>query len=403
MAIGKIDCTSDGKNLCNDYNVHSYPSLKFALNGVVHDYPGGREETALLQFAAKMSRPVVTVLHTVPSVYEQASIHGEDGVAFVAYHPAAAAASSEEAATATTVEEKLHAGGVLTQVYAQVARQEKAFGTFFLLETSPHPGASFGIVSSSSSSDDDETDNTRAGFVCRVEANVAPRCYSQPTDDEQVNLEGLLAFVRAQNVPTITQLGPANFHKIGNHGRALVIGVVHDYRETKEVSIMKKTLTDYATQGPPDIRGKYYYGWFDGKKWGKFLEQFGIMQADLPQIFVLDVPTKNYWQDSSYKLNVDDFLKAIEAGTIQSRRGGKKGVEGFVKRFLNVIVDYQPWSIIALVVALVVVLVAFAMLLSPATELRPPYPRSDGNPLDSTKEEKAAEDSKKESETKKEK
>lgn len=390
MSIGKIDCTSgNSKTLCNEHGIRGYPTLKFSLDGQIYDYLGGRDEAAIMQFANKMTRPVVSSVRSVDEAFKAAAEEGEDGVAFLAYH------ANVMPAEGSSVDDKLQAS-LLTQVFAQVARKEKAFGTFLLLETpaASNPGTSLRT-------------EAEGPFLCRLEENVAPRCFQQATAQD-LTLEAMHDFVRAQNVPTVTKLGPHNFRKVGHSGRPIVIGVVENEADDDQVAIMKKTLVEYATHGPQHLQDKYYFGWFDGKKWGRFLEQFDVKSEDLPQIFVLDVPSKTYWQDASYKLNVGDFLNAIENGSLVSKVGTKKGFEGYLKRFLLLIVDNAPWSVVVLVLALIAVFVMIASLISPGKDLRPPYKREEPKPSSKSQDKKeennaASKEEEKDGETKKDK
>jgi protein disulfide-isomerase-like protein len=341
MAIGKIDCTTE-KKLCDQHGVRGFPTLKVSLDGDIHDYPGGRKKEEFLDFAEKMNRPAVDSVSSTELAVERVTKNTETGVAFVVYH---------SAVQGSTMENKLQST-LLTQVVAQVARKQRAYAEFMLLEL-----------------DEEEEKEKQAPFFCRLEMHVEPRCYE---DMAGVNTVDLLNFVREQNVPTVSHLGPSNFHKLGRNGRPLVIGVV-DGQDADQVSKMKETLAKYAVAGDANLRDKYYYGWFDGKVWQKFLEQFDVLPEDSPQIFCLNVPKKQYWQNATYKLNVDDFLADVADGTIERKSAGKKGFDGVLQKLYFAIVEYQPWSIIFLIILGISVAVAIATVVSPGDDLRPPY------------------------------
>ena len=78
--------------------MNGYPTLKFSLDGggEIYDYPGGRAARDFLEFAHKMLRPVVDTVTSVAAAHEFAARESEEGVAFLAYHPAVVA--PEEAA-----------------------------------------------------------------------------------------------------------------------------------------------------------------------------------------------------------------------------------------------------------------------------------------------------------------
>jgi len=345
MAIGKIDCTVE-KKLCDQHGVRGYPTLKFSLDGEVHEYPGGRKESEFVAFAEKMNRPTVQMISSVPAAMEFASQETDEGVVFLAYHPDV---------KGSTIDEQTQSS-LLTQVFAQVARKQRAYGHFLLLD----PSASAKEILNKEPSEP---------FVCRLEANVDPRCFDKV---DSINTVDLLDFVKVNNVPTVSHLGPGNFHKIGRSGRPLAIGVV-DTDNAEQVALAKKQLATFATGGPEKLRNKYYYGWFDGKQWQRFLAQFDVIPAELPQVFVLDVPKKTYWQNASYALNIDDFLAAIEDGTVTSKSAGKQGWEGTLDRLYYAIIEYRPWSVVLLVIILLSLGAGIAACVSPGEDLRPPY------------------------------
>ena len=174
-------------------------------------------------------------------------------------------------------------------------------------------------------------------------------------------------------MPTIAHLGPHNFHRIGRSGRPLAIAVV-DVNDKEQVSQAKGALKSYALEGKAEIRDGYYYGWFDGKQWSRFLEQFDVLEKDLPQVFVLDVPARTYWQNSTYKLNIEEFLDAVQDGTIESKSAGAKGWKGSLEKALNLIIQYQPWSFAVIVLFVIGFSVIVAYLVSPGDDFHPPYP-----------------------------
>eukprot|EP01084_Bolivina_argentea_P233662 393491_1 len=49
--IADVDCTTGGKELCNDVGVRGYPSIKYGDPSDLQDYKGGRDLAALQKFA----------------------------------------------------------------------------------------------------------------------------------------------------------------------------------------------------------------------------------------------------------------------------------------------------------------------------------------------------------------
>jgi protein disulfide-isomerase A1 len=320
LAVGKIDCTTQ-RALCDQYNVRAYPTLKYSVDGALQDYPGGRKPEEFTSFAKKISKPIVQDIASVQEALAYAEKDTDDGVVFVAYHPDLQGDSVEDQLQSTS----------LTQIYAQVARKEQVSGHFLLLkDPSSHDFSLLGV------------DEGAGPLVCRVEAHVPPRCF---TSAANATTDSLHEFVRAANVATVTPLGPHNFHKVGRVGRPLAIAVI-DTKDDKHVQQCKQALSEFAISGPETIRNKYYYGYMDGNQWNKFLAQFNVSPSHMPQVFVLDVPSKEFWQDASYEMNVDKFLSAIDSGDVKSQIIDS---DGLMQQVFQAIHKHRPWSIVLLV------------------------------------------------------
>uniref|UniRef100_A0A7S1RU61 Thioredoxin domain-containing protein n=1 Tax=Alexandrium catenella TaxID=2925 RepID=A0A7S1RU61_ALECA len=49
--VADVDCTAEGKDLCNTHGVKGYPSIKYGEPGDLKDYQGGRSYEDLKKFA----------------------------------------------------------------------------------------------------------------------------------------------------------------------------------------------------------------------------------------------------------------------------------------------------------------------------------------------------------------
>lgn len=336
MAIGKIDCTSTGAPLCKQYDVKGYPTLMFSLDGEVQDFDFGRSHEELVAFASKMNSLTVDLVATQSEAYQYARENSANGIVFVAYDPA----SAREAEIAA----KLNTNPLL-QEYSVVARKEQAFAHFLILEPpvleDGRPDtAAFG-------------DFPQQYFVCRLELGVPTRCMPPG--------ESMQAWVRANNIPTVNELGPSNFYSIGHKGRPLVIGVYHPEMELESgkdpEADIKDRLMKFAVSS--DMASEYYFGYMNGHKWLSFLEQFNVMGG--PQVFVLDVPSKTYWQNDKlgYDMDIEGLLKAKASGEIPGLVARRKGVNGIK----DMIADWVEHNLMAAsVITLLFLLVLYVSL-----------------------------------------
>jgi len=56
--IADVDCTADGKDLCETHGVQGFPTIKWGDPGGLEDYEGGRDYEALKKFAKENLKPL---------------------------------------------------------------------------------------------------------------------------------------------------------------------------------------------------------------------------------------------------------------------------------------------------------------------------------------------------------
>ncbi|KAL3793157.1 hypothetical protein HJC23_005659 [Cyclotella cryptica] len=307
MAIGKIDCTVE-KALCKRFEVRGYPTLKYYRDTEYHDYPSGRDADSIITFGEKMSDRAVQIIST----YDDAKsvLLDKFPVAFIAYDPDVTnnedSLASIDASGATDAEkemEKFIQSNERTRVFGQVARRWQAQGSFGLLS----PNSLSEEIAKFFEGSDTPPSNS---FIARIEVDVPIKLYTGEITSDSVS-----EFVTANNLPVVVELGGHNFRFAGRKGKPLAIGVYDPNDEVKK-NKFRQEMKEYATRGAH--KDGYVFGTMDGKKWDKFLGQFSITKESLPELFVLDVPKRVFWQDSSV-FGVSDFINAIENGEIEAK------------------------------------------------------------------------------------
>lgn len=306
-----IDCTGTGKSLCNEFDIRGYPTLKFSLDGEVQDYPSGRNEHDIVAFADRMKQEPVTVVYSIDEMQRYLK-ESTDGIAFVAFHPAVSALPPPEEGEERTLFDKVQSSA-MTQLFSQAARKEQAYSHLLLLDVNPetNPATALGL-------------DSEVPFVCRVEVDVPPRCYNKGRA-EDISLTELLNFVRSENTPTINIWRPRVLEKSSDKGKPLVVTVIED-NDTEQRTEAQKVLSSFVNSGPKHLREQFLYGWIHVKQYAKYLEQFSVVSA--PQVFLLNLQNKTFWQDESYGMDVDKFLRDVESGKIAPRKARRRGVEG---------------------------------------------------------------------------
>lgn len=290
-------------------------------------------------FGERMSDRAVKIVSTHEEA--RAQLLGKSPVAFVAYDPSSdgESASTIDDSGATEAEkaaEKMIQSTQRTRVFGQVARKFQAQGSFGLMspEAAPEEVSKFfdGSV-------------PEGGFVARIEDDVPARIY-----EGALTTDALSDFVREQNLAVVIELGGHNFRYVSRRGKALAIAVYDPDDEVKTTKF-RRELKQYAIKGAH--KDDYVFGAMDGKKWDKFLSQFSIVKENLPELFVIDVPERTYWQDASV-FGISEFIAAVKTGEIESREQ-EKPKSGPLDEFLQAFVDTMPWSLLAMLALFLVV------------------------------------------------
>jgi len=327
MAIGKIDCTQH-KPICNEQKVKGFPTIKYSIDGEIFDYSGGRDEQSIIAFAEKMSLPAVHHIRRLEEATKFAHNKADGGIVFLG-------------------SDKSPKDSKLYTVFTKVARKNQASAYFLWLDQLETPT-------------DDGRDNA---YIERIESGIRePRRW----DATELTEENLTSWIKDQNVPTLSILTPNNFSRISRNGRPLVMSIV-DMENDKLVEGIKNHMMDYILRSPEAIVQKHYYGIFDGKKWQKFLQQFGVKQEDNPQYLILaplDQPGKTFWRNETYT-KLTDFLVAVDDGTIPPREPEKpKFNDAPFEWMTQKFVEFMPFSIFPVLVLLGVII----YLVTPSSE-----------------------------------
>jgi len=56
--VGDVDCTAEGKPVCDSNGVKGYPTIKYGDPSALEDYKGGRDYDSLLKFAEENLKPM---------------------------------------------------------------------------------------------------------------------------------------------------------------------------------------------------------------------------------------------------------------------------------------------------------------------------------------------------------
>jgi len=355
MSIGKVDCTVETK-LCKQYRVKGYPTLKYYRDGDFQDYTSGRDKDSIIAFGEKMSHRAVSIVSTRAGAHEK--LLDKTPVAFIVFDPAASLSatlggdgmSSIDASGASDAEkaaEKMIQSTERTRAFGQVARKMQAQGSFGLLPPDTSPSE---IIQFFKGDDATAKASLSGGFIARIEEDVPVKLYEgEPTT------AAFAGFVNENNLATVVELGGHNFRSVSRRGMPLAIGVYNPDNNV-ETETFQREIKQYAIGGK--YKDEYIFSTMDGTKWDKFLRQFSIQREKLPEMFVLDTPARQYWQDASV-LSISEFFEALKKGDIEPRMQEKRK-QGSLAGILQMFVDHMPYSLLAMIG---IILTAFWMVL----------------------------------------
>lgn len=289
-------------------------------------------------FGEKMSARAVSIISSYTESKDQ--LLNKIPVAYIVYDPNASSSTSSgedttiDSSGATEEEkavEKLVQSTEMTRVFGQVARKLQAQGSFGMLSPSTTFEEMTKFLDQTSSSDG----IPKSGFIARIEEDVPIKLYNG-----EVTTDALTNFVQETNLAAVIELGGHNFRFVSRRGKSVAVSV-YNPEDTIKTTNFKKELKDYAVNGK--YKDEYVYGTMDGIKWSKFLTQFSIQKENLPEMFILDVPNRTYWQEPSI-FGVSNFITAVQNGEIESREQEKRKA-GVLDEVLQAFVDYMPYSL----------------------------------------------------------
>lgn len=306
-------------------------------------------------FGEKMSDRAVTIVSTYDDAMRKLLTKSHP-VAFVVYDPGNNDPSSSSSSSVDVVidasgasesdkaAEKMIRRTERTRIFGEVARMMQARASFGLLshvDATPEEVRKFFVHDDGGGGDAVVPTSTAAvdgGFVARIEEGVPMRVH-----DGEMSASAISDFVSEYNLATVLELSGQNFRFVSRRGKALAIAVYDpDEEHAESTDGIKRELKRYAISGKH--RDDYIFAKMDGKKWDKFLDQFHVRRENLPEFFVVDVPSRMYWQDSSVRV-ISDFISGVRDGAIASRESEGKSKSGPMDDLMQAFVNYMPWSL----------------------------------------------------------
>ncbi|KAK9764406.1 protein disulfide-isomerase precursor [Basidiobolus ranarum] len=268
VKLAKVDCTVE-MDLCQEFEVTGYPTLKVFREGSPSEYNGPRKSDGIVSYMKKQTLPALSQV-TVDSID---SFKDSDNVVIVGFFSSTDSAEYQE----------------LKEI-AEDMRDDFLFGATVDSEVLK------------------KFDIKEPGVILFKKFDDGKEVYQG-----KVNAEELKKFIRVSSVPLLDDIGPENYFSYIESG--LPLSYIF-FSNDDERTAIKKELLPIAKE----YKGKVNFVFIDAEKYPSHAESLNL-KTEWPA-FAIQNPDTNakYPFDQSKELtsaNVDEFIKRFLAGDIQ--------------------------------------------------------------------------------------
>ncbi|KAI9484602.1 thioredoxin-like protein [Zychaea mexicana] len=274
IKLGKVDCTVN-QDLCQEYEVRGYPTIKVFRNGETADYKGARKADGIVSYMQKQAAPAVTDL----DADNFAKFKESDRVVVVAY-----TSPSDEKSKAAVKE------------VAEKLRDDYFFGLVtdeaLIKEQNVEKLPSVVIYKQF----DQELDGGRSDWTESLE------------DSEKVQ-----EFIKTNSVPLLDEIQASNFASYAEAGLPLA----YIFADSKE---MAEPLVEAVKPIAQKYKGKINFVHIDAKKYGPHAGNVGLKQ-EWPAFAIQHIDSgAKFPYDQSAEIttkNIEQFVADYAAGKIE--------------------------------------------------------------------------------------
>ncbi|KAK9762538.1 protein disulfide-isomerase precursor [Basidiobolus ranarum] len=269
IKLAKVDCTVE-MDLCQEYEVTGYPTLKVFREGSPSDYNGPRKADGIVSYMKKQTLPSLSEV-TIDSIE---TFKDSDNVVVVGFF---SSADSEEYKALKQVAEDM--------------RDDFVFGA----TVDPEVLKKFDIKGS--------------GVVLFKKFDEGKDVF-----DGKITTEELAKFVRVSSVPLMDEIGPENYSTYVESGLPLTYIFYSNDEE-------RKTITEALTPIAKEQKGKINFVFIDAVKYAGHADSLNL-KAEWPALAIQNtINNAKYPFDQSKEItnaNIGEFVKSFLAGDIEA-------------------------------------------------------------------------------------
>ncbi|EJU06485.1 protein disulfide isomerase [Dacryopinax primogenitus] len=243
IKLAKVDCVAQG-DLCQEYGVAGYPTLKVFRNGTPAEYAGNRKTEGIVSYMIKQSLPAVT---DVTLAMHDEFTH-EDRVVLIAY---------VESATAPPAP--------VFSAVAEAHRDDYLFG----MSTNPAVASSAGVT---------------------PPAIVLYKKFDEGRDDlpssgiESLEQEALEQWIEDKSVALFDEISGENY---GKYAQA-ELPIAYVFLDPADEAV-KARITESVTPLAKEFHGRVNFVWIDGNKFADHAKNLNVKEPHWPAFVIQDL------------------------------------------------------------------------------------------------------------------
>lgn len=274
ISLAKVNC-DDFSGICSSAGVSGYPTIKYYVDGVPKAYRGGRSFQDFIDYADKMTKPAVSKI----TALSLEKVKKDPLVSFLLVKP-------QDSSDFVQVEE----------IYKAVAKVMLDYNSPNFLQI-----------------DDNKAVEKELGYVVTTPSIFVMQSGDILAYTGSMAEESILAWVKLNQFPYVTQLNEYTFDTVTNQDRKLVVGVV-DSSNPASVKF-SDNLKSVAK-----VNKNFIFSIIDGVNFARWVVNYGIEAQHLPTIFVLDMPNEEHYSDLDIKFTdstkIEQFLENVQSGEL---------------------------------------------------------------------------------------
>lgn len=267
IKLAKVDCTVE-QDLCGQYGIKGYPTLKVFRSGSPTDYSGPRKADGIISYMLKQALPAVSEVTSE----NHDDFKGLENVVVLAYYPSGSAPKAFH-----SIADKL--------------RESYLFGHSTDKSLAPSSLSSNGIV-----------------LYKRFDEGTV--VFTGNPEDE----DALTAFIAENALPLVDEVSPENFATYAETG--LPLGYIFIQPDDSKLQQIVESVKPIAKE----YKNKVNFVWIDADKFAEHGKSLSVSQDNLPAFVIQDLGNKGkkYVSPSSVSpQSVKDFVGKFVAGSLQ--------------------------------------------------------------------------------------